>query len=373
MMKGLTAMPPIKLVLDGASDSRSSSGDPDSILAKAEELTPEENLQVRQFSARIDLCKTDVAASYGATVQKQSASIAAKTLDGVRSMRTGEIGDLLIELVAALDSLEGSSDKGGVIADFFGMFTDRSAGVTVRREDAEAVVDRIERQLEGHKLSLRKDIVMLSELYRENWELYKTLTMYIKAGEQALDRAVNVELPALESRAKMYGYPEDVMNVDIFRGNCEQFEKQLHQLRLTRTICLQSAPQILMLRRSDEDLLIKLQSSIVNTIPLWKQKAAMSTAMSGSKNASAAFGTLDSATNSMLGDHASRLRLSLAEAVRQAQNEPSGESAIELVNREITGAVSDYLKAEKQESRYRSETAEAVERTRKELSLNIKI
>ena len=194
-------------------------------------------------------------------------------------MHTEQIGSLLVCLVAAINSLENNGSCDNTISGFFRRFASPSDDLSVRREDAEVLIDQIEKKLDGHKLSLRKDIIMLNNLYNENWDLYKALTMYIKAGEQALEYARNTVLPALESRARLSGQMRDSMNVDVYKGNCEQFENQLHQLRLTRTICLQSAPQLIMLRRNNEDLLIKLQSSIVNTIPLRKQKAAMSTAM----------------------------------------------------------------------------------------------
>lgn len=368
MIKGLTRMASINLVLDGASacDNTSFSNDPQSLLAKVEELSLEEKLQTTQFSRQIDLSRTDIAASYGSTVQRQSADIARKTLESVRSMHNEKIGSLLVCLVAAINSLEGSSDN--TIMNFFRKFASAADDLSVKRENAEIIIDQIERKLEGHKLSLRKDIIMLNNLYNENWELYKALTMYIKAGEQALDYAQNTMLPMLEARARITGQMQDSMNVDVYKGNCEQFESQLHQLRLTRTICLQSAPQLIMLRRNNEDLLIKLQSSIVNTIPLWKQKVAVSTAMQKNLTAAKGINSLNNSTNNMLQSRGEMLRLSLAESVKQAQKDSEKSSTIEIMNSEIVNVVSDYINTEKQGFIQRENTAQAVSQSQTELN-----
>ncbi len=371
-------MSPIKLVLDGDPADGASPFEngmaitSEQLLAQVESMTAEEELQISQFSRKIDLRKTEVAANYGVTVQKQSAAIASKTLDGVKSMRTEEIGGLLVRLVASIDSLEDGNDKGGVLSGFFRKFSVSAEDMNIRKENAEITIDMIERQLEGHKLTLRKDIILLNELYEENWQLYKALTMYIKAAELALERARTIELAALSQRAQITGRAEDSMFADIFSGNCDQFEKQLDQLILTRTICLQSAPQILMLKRSDEDLLIKLQSSIVNTIPLWKKKAAMSAAMNNNLKAARAVATLDGLTNNMLKDQASQLRMSLAESVKQVQRDPVEASTVEFVNREIIGAVMDYMDAEQKGAQNRHIAADAVSRSQQELVHEIK-
>lgn len=366
-------MSAIKLVLDGDTPENSSSEvneaavTPAQLLAKVERLSAEEELQITQFSRKIDLNRSEIAANYGVSVQKQSAEIASKTLNGVKNMHSGEIGDLLIRLVAAIDSLEGESDKSGSILSFFRRLRVSESEMKIKRENAEITIDQIERHLEGHKLTLQKDIILLDELYEENWELYKALTMYIKAGEQALERARETELASLVDRAKITGRAEDSMLAEIYEGNCDQFENQLHQLRLTRTICFQSAPQIIMLRRSDEELLIKLQSSIVNTIPLWKKQAAMAAALNNNRKAASAVGTLDEFTNSMVKNQASQLRMSLAESVRQAQRGYVDDSSIEHVNREITGAVFDYLNAERRGAENRCLAANVISRSENEL------
>ena len=166
-------MASINLVLDGASSDsdHSTSSDPQSLLEKVEELTIDEQIQTSQFSRQIDLSKTDIAASYGATVQRQSADIAKKTLENVKSMHTEQIGSLLVCLVAAINSLENNGSCDNTISGFFRRFASPSDDLSVRREDAEVLIDQIEKKLDGHKLSLRKDSIMLNNLYNENWDL----------------------------------------------------------------------------------------------------------------------------------------------------------------------------------------------------------
>lgn len=315
LMKGSADMSAIQLVLDGDEDNSEE-------LAPSDILSREEKLQAEAFSQKINLNKTETAASYGATVQRQAAAVASKTLDSVKSMRTADINELLVRLVAAIDSLEDGRDKSGSLSLFLKRF-DLDAKTKIKKENAESEIDLIEKQLEGHLLAIRKDIVLLDKLYDENIQIRKALEMYIMAGEQALERAYSYARTAVPS-----------MSLDIFKSNCEQFDKQLHELRMTQAICMQSCTQLRMMRKSDEDLLIKLQSSIVNTIPLWKQRVATSAGMSGKLAAVQAIDQFDKAA---------RARMSLAESVKLVQSSRANDSAIETLNREITSAVSDTL------------------------------
>ena len=291
----------------------------DSVLAQVEELSPEEKMQIEQFADKIDLHKTEIVSNYGATVQKQSANIAAKTLQDVKTKNTGEISDLLVQMVAAIDGMEGNSDKSGALAEFFKKIKVSVRAFRTRNESAETTLERIEKQLEGHKLTLQKDITMLDALYDENWQTFKALTMYIKAAELALERARTGELEELYSKAELSGKPEDAMQADGFAKMCDQFDKQIHNLRLTRTTCLQSAPQIRMIQHNDQDMLMKLQSSIVNTIPLWRKKIAMSIAINNNLRAAEASNKVDDLTNRMLKEQAAQFHMSVIESAKASQ------------------------------------------------------
>ena len=362
----------IDLVLDGVSPTEEASSavpavTTETVLAEVERLTPEEQTQIQQFSDKIDIHKSEIVMNYGATIQKQSASIATKTLQDVKTKNTGEISDLLIEMVGAMNGLSGGQDHGGFIQNFFRKIKGQAIAVRTRNESAEKTLERIEKQLEGHKLTLQKDIQMLDALYEENWETFKALTLYIKAAEIALDKARNVELVELYAKAQETGLPEDAMKADEFAKQCDQFDKQVHNLRLTRTNCLQSAPQIKMIQHNDMDMAMKLQSSIVNTMPLWRKKIAMSIAINNNMQAVEASNAVDDLTNRMLKEQAAQFHMSVVESAKASQRSIIDIETIDYVNKEVTGAVLDYIAIEQQGQRDRQNAVKVIAQSEKEL------
>lgn len=362
----------IDLVLDGAETAAQPTAlapevTTESVLAEVEQLTPEEQKQIEQFAGKIDIHKSEIVMNYGATIQKQSASIATKTLQDVKTKNTGEVSSLLIEMVGAMNGLSGGEDKGGFIQRFMQKVKSKALTVRTRNESAEKTLERIEKQLEGHKLVLQKDIAMLDDLYEENWETFKALTLYIKAAELALDKAKNEELPALYAKAQETGLPEDAMKADEFAKQCDQFDKQVHNLRLTRTNCLQSAPQIKMIQHNDMDMAMKLQSSIVNTMPLWRKKIAMSIALNNNMQAVAASNAVDDLTNKMLREQAEQFHLSVVESAKASQRSIIDIETIDYVNKEVTGAVLDYIAIEQQGQKDRQNAVAVIARSEQEL------
>ena len=362
----------IDLVLDGAETAAQPTAlapevTTESVLAEVEQLTPEEQKQIEQFAGKIDIHKSEIVMNYGATIQKQSASIATKTLQDVKTKNTGEVSSLLIEMVGAMNGLSGGEDKGGFIQRFMQKVKGKALTVRTRNESAEKTLERIEKQLEGHKLVLQKDIAMLDDLYNENWETFKALTLYIKAAELALNKARNEELPALDAKAQETGLPEDAMKADEFAKQCDQFDKQVHNLRLTRTNCLQSAPQIKMIQHNDMDMAMKLQSSIVNTMPLWRKKIAMSIALNNNMQAVAASNAVDDLTNKMLREQAEQFHLSVVESAKASQRSIIDIETIDYVNKEVTGAVLDYIAIEQQGQKDRQNAVAVIARSEQEL------
>lgn len=362
----------IDLVLDGAETAAQPTAlapevTTESVLAEVEQLTPEEQKQIEQFAGKIDIHKSEIVMNYGATIQKQSASIATKTLQDVKTKNTGEVSSLLIEMVGAMNGLSGGEDKGGFIQRFMQKVKGKALTVRTRNESAEKTLERIEKQLEGHKLVLQKDIAMLDDLYNENWETFKALTLYIKAAELALNKARNEEQPALYAKAQETGLPEDAMKADEFAKQCDQFEKQVHNLRLTRTNCLQSAPQIKMIQHNDMDMAMKLQSSIVNTMPLWRKKIAMSIALNNNMQAVAASNAVDDLTNKMLREQAEQFHLSVVESAKASQRSIIDIETIDYVNKEVTGAVLDYIAIEQQGQKDRQNAVAVIAKSEQEL------
>ena len=367
-------MSEIKLVLDGAEEieepaapSKELAVTAEKVLDEVEQMTDEEKAQIEEFADKIDLHKPEIVVNYGSTIQKQSAAIATKTLNDVKTKNTGEISGLLVEMVAAMDGMEGGNDHSGFLSNILNKLKVSAKSVIVRNENAEKTLERIEKQLEGHKLGLQKDIAMLDELYEENWQTFKALTMYIKAAEIALDKARNGELKELYAKAEASGLPEDAMLADSFAKTCEQFEKQIHNLRLTRTSCLQSAPQIKMIQQNDEDLTMKLQSSIVNTMPLWRKKIAMAIAINNNLTAARAANAVDDLTNRMLRDQAAQFHTAVIESSKASQRSIIYTDTIDYVNKEITGAVLDYIAIEQQGAKDRAEAVNIIANSEREL------
>ena len=362
----------INLVLDG-DDRIQTATTPeaevtaDKVLAEVERLTPEEQNQIAEFSKKIDIHKSEIVMNYGATIQKQSAAIATKTLQDVKTKNTGEVSGLLIEMVTAMSGLSGGEDHGGFIRKFMQKIKGTAVTIRTRNESAEKALERIEKQLEGHKLTLQKDIQMLDALYDENWETFKALTLYIKAAEIASNKARNEELPALYAKAQESGLPEDAMKADEFAKQCDQFDKQVHNLRLTRTNCLQSAPQIKMIQHNDMDMAMKLQSSIVNTMPLWRKKIAMSIAINNNMQAVEASNAVDDITNRMLREQAEQFHMSVVESAKASQRSIIDIETIDYVNKEITGAVLDYIAIEQQGQRDRQNAVKVIADSEREL------
>ncbi len=367
-------MSEIKLVLDGAQEPETPTPSSDEIavstqevLAQVENLSEEEQAQIKEFAEKIDLHQPDIVVNYGATVQKQSAAIASKTLQDVKTKNTGEVSDLLVEMVVAMDGMEGGNDHSGFLSNFFKKIKTSATSIRTRNENAEKTLERIEKQLEGYKLGLQKDIAMLEELYDENWQTFKALTMYIKAAELALDKARNEELPALYQKAQETGLPEDALIADNFSKSCDQFEKQVHNLRLTRTTCLQSAPQIKMIQHNDEDMQMKLQSSIVNTMPLWKKKIAMSIAINNNLQAARASQAVDDLTNRMLREQAAQFHIGVVESATAAQRSIIDTDTIDYVNKEIVDAVLDYIAIAEKGAQDRKEAVNVIANSEREL------
>lgn len=367
-------MSEIKLVLDGVPESEQTPAQREElavttrqVLTEVERLTPEEQAQIEAFSDKIDLHKSEIVVNYGATVQKQSAAIATKTLQDVKTKNTGEISGLLVEMVSAMDGLEGGKDQGGFLSGLLRKVKKSAVSVRTRNESAEKTLDRIEKQLEGHKLNLQKDIAMLDTLYDENWDTFKALTMYIKAAELAVEKAKNGELAELYAKAEASGLPEDAMKADNFAKSINQFEKQVHNLRLTRTSCLQSAPQIRMIQQNDQDMAMKLQSSIVNTMPLWRKKIAMSIAINNNLMAAEAANAVDDLTNRMLREQAAQFHMSVVESAKSSQRSIIDIETIDYVNKEITGAVLDYIAIEQKGAADRQAAVGVIANSEREL------
>lgn len=280
-------------------------------------LTPQERQMVDDFADKIDLTNSQLILQFGAGAQKKMADFSEKALDNVRTKDLGEIGDMLSGLVTELKSFDEDEDKG-----FFSKFrktSDRLTGMKAKYAKAETNVNKITHILETHQTQLLKDVAMLDKMYELNKTYFKELSMYILAGKKKLAKIQSEELPALMQKAAESGLPEDAQAANDLSAMCNRFEKKLHDLELTRMISIQTAPQIRLVQSSDTLMSEKIQSTIVNTIPLWKSQMVLALGVTHSEQAAKAQREVTDMTNELLRKNAATLKIATVEAAKESE------------------------------------------------------
>lgn len=283
------------------------------------QLTPEEQKMVDDFAAQIDLKDSNVVLQYGAGAQKKIADFSEGALNHVKTKDLGEIGDMLTGVVRELKSFEPEEEnKGG----FFGLFkrsSDKLDNMKSKYDKAKTNVDKICKALENHQIQLLKDVAVLDKMYELNTTYFKELSMYILAGKKRLAQAQNVELPALVQKAEQTGLPEDSQAANDMASLCGRFEKKIHDLELTRMVSLQMAPQIRLIQSNDTLISEKIQSTIVNTIPLWKSQMVLAVGVNHSSQAAKAQREVTDMTNELLRKNADVLKTATIETARESE------------------------------------------------------
>jgi uncharacterized protein YaaN involved in tellurite resistance len=284
-----------------------------------EKLTDAEKAAVLNFAKQIDIKDSNTVLQYGAGAQKNIADFSASTLNNVRTKDMGEIGDMLGGLVVELRGFDlDPSEKKGI----FGLF--KRAGnkieeMKVQYDKAEVNVEKIAEMLEKHQITLLKDVAVLDKMYELNQAYFKELAMYIIAGKRRLEEARTTELAALQKKAQESGLPEDAQAANDYANMCSRFEKKIHDLELTRIISIQMAPQIRLIQNNDSLMIEKIQTSIVNTIPLWKSQMVLALGMYHSKQAMEAQREVTNVTNELLRKNAEALKTGSIETAREAE------------------------------------------------------
>ena len=297
-------------------------------------LTEEEKQAVEAFSHKIDIRDTNQVLQYGAAAQKSVASFSENALNNVRSKDMGEIGEDLSRLVVELKGFGEEGEKKGL----FGLFKKASNKLETMKAQyskVEANVDKIAQNLENHQITLLKDVAMFDQMYELNLKYYKELTMYILAGKKRLAEVRSTELEELRKKAEQSGLAEDAQAYNDLVNLCNRFEKKLHDLELTRTISLQMSPQIRMIQNNDLLMTEKIQTAIVNTIPLWKSQMVLGLSMYHSKQAMDASHAVSDVTN--------RLLLSNAEALHTGSVDVAKESERGIVDIETLKKTNEHL------------------------------
>ena len=278
-------------------------------------LSDEEKEMVRQFAAQIDLNNSQMVMQFGAGAQKKIADFSESALENVRTKDLGETGKLLSDVVCELKDFDAEEEEKGIFG-FFKKVPSKIDSMKARYSKAESNVERICKVLTDHQVQLLKDSAMLDQMYELNKNYYKELTMYIAAGKQKLEQVKTQELPALIRKAQLSQLPEDMNAVSDQTSLCDRFEKKVHDLELTRMVAMQMAPQIRMIQNNDILMSEKIQSMLVNTVPLWKSQMVLALGVAHSKQAAQAQKEVTDMTNALLRKNAETLKLASVETAQ---------------------------------------------------------
>lgn len=281
-------------------------------------LSAEEKKMVEDFSKQIDITQTNAILQYGAAAQNKVADFSENALNKVKSKETGDVGEILSSLVNELKGFEIKEDE-GFFSKMFKKTSNSVEELKTKYDSAEKNVNKIVDILEEHQVTLLKDISLLDQLYAKNQTNLKELTMYILAGYKALDKYKNEDLPKALEKAAKTGAPEDAQAANDLSNSINRFEKKLHDLELTRMVSVQMAPQIRLVQNNDTQMVEKIQSTIVNTIPLWKSQMLIALGINHSKEALKAQNEVTEMTNRMLKENAANLKMATIETAKQAE------------------------------------------------------
>ena len=320
-------------------------------------LTEEELKTVDDFSGKIDLNDSAIILQYGAACQKKIAEFSDNALEGVRTKDLGETSDMIADLVAELKGFDVTAEEKG----FLGIFKKAGSEVTrlkARYDKAENNIDMITGKLEGHQNQLLKDIIMLDRMYETNLAYFKELTMYIMAGKKKLEAERATTLPQMKAKAEESGLTHDAQAANDYAAMCDRFEKKLHDLELTRTISVQMAPQIRLIQNNDAVMSEKIQSTINNTIPLWKNQMVLALGLAHSKEALETQRAVTDMTNELLKKNADMLKQGTVEIARESERGIVDIETIAYTNQQLITTLDEVLRIQ-DEGRAKRKAAEA--------------
>lgn len=318
-------------------------------------LTPEEQKMVNDFAAQIDITNTQLVMQYGAGSQKKIADFSENALNNVRTKDMGEIGQMLAGVVSELKDFNEEEEKG--FLGFFKKSANKLDNMKLKYDKAESNINRICKVMEDHQITLLKDAAMLDKMYELNLNYFKELSMYILAGKQKLEQARTVELPKLLAKAEQSGLPEDTQAANDYASMCERFEKKIYDLELTRTISMQMAPQIRLIQSNDTAMSEKIQSTLVNTIPLWKSQMVIAIGLNHSTEAAKAQKEVTDMTNSLLKKNAETLKLATIETAKESERGIVDIETLTATNKTLISTLDEVLKIQ-EDGRAKRKSAE---------------
>jgi len=365
----LTLTPDLSAEADAADKALEEQKKRDENAVKLDEsmLSEAERKMVDEFSKKIDITDSSVVLQYGAGAQKNIASFSENALNNVRTKDLGEVGQALSSLVVELkDFGQEEEEKKGI----FGFFQKKKKDLESMRAGfakAEANVDKIVGVLEGHQVVLMKDIAMLDQMYELNTKYYKELTMYILAGKKRLEYLRTTELEQLRQKAQTTGAQEDAQAYNDFANLCNRFEKKIHDLELTRMISIQMGPQTRLLQNNDTLMLEKIQSSLVNTIPLWKSQMVLAMGLEHSRQATAAQTAVTDMTNQLLKKNADLLKMGTIDTAREAERSVVSIETLQHTNNQLISTLDEVMKIQTEGAQKRKEAEAELGRIEGEL------
>ncbi len=315
-------------------------------------LSEAEQKAVADFSKTIDITDTNMVLQYGAAAQKNVADFSGTTLNNVRTKDLGEVGTMLSDLVVELKGFNYSENEK---KSFFKKTRNSIASMKAQYDKAEVNVDKITGMLQNHQVVLMKDVAMLDKMYDMNQAYFKELTMYILAGKQRLNEAESVTLPELKKKAAESGLPEDAQAANDYANMCNRFEKKIYDLELTRQISIQMAPQIRLIQNNDSLMVEKIQSSIVNTIPLWKSQMVLALGLHHSQQAMEAQREVTNVTNELLKRNAETLKIGSIEVARESERGVVDIETLKETNQKLIDTLVEVKNIQEEGSKKRHE------------------
>ena len=311
---------------------------------------------VNDFAEKIQISNSNLVLQYGSGAQKKIADFSETALNNVRTKDMSEVGEMLTNVVVELKKFNVDEEEKGLFS-FFKRSGNKISTYKAKYSSAEANVNRICNVLEDHQVQLMKDIAMLDKMYELNKVYFKELSMYILAGKKKLAEVESTELPAAQEKARRTGLPEDAQAANDLSAMCNRFEKKLHDLELTRTISIQMAPQIRLIQNNDTLMTEKIQSTLVNTIPLWKSQMVLALGVAHSQQAADAQKAVTDMTNELLRKNAETLKMSSIETAKQSERGIVDIETLKTTNESLISTLDEVMRIQ-QEGRQKRQEAE---------------
>ena len=329
-------------------------------------LSDAERKQVEEFAKQIDLSNTSAIMEYGGGVQKKMAEFSDAALENVRTKDLGEVGSMLTSVVTELKHFDDEEEK-GFLGGLFKKPVKKAEELKTRYDKAEVNVNKVADALKSHQVQLMKDVAMLDKMYDANLAYYKELTMYILAGKKKIETARTVDLPALEAQAQASGLPEDAQRAKDLADQINRFEKKIYDLELTRQISIQTAPQIRMIQSNDTMMAEKIQSTIVNTIPLWKNQMVLTLGIENSAKAAKAQQEVTDMTNKLLQGNADKLQQATIETARASERGIVDMETLKHTNETLISTLDEVVKIQTEGRQKRAEAEVELKKMEDEL------